>query len=347
MLQKIPIKINTPEWLELKQSYIGCSDIPVLTGSNRNYYSPLDIFYIKIGMYDRVFKMAERPMMGHIQEPVILDLWQYYEKELGWVDNYQNNNKVRHFEKNTGYILVNEDTPFLSVTPDATIPAGQPTLFGEVLKLASPLQAKNIDSLKWAKHDGWIPEHREQVLGEMAVFGADYGELVSLVGGNTLHVEPIERDEDSLNAILSICRYFWYEQVVPAKALAKRWKLASKQNEKNAIMKDIYALEPAADDSEAYRSFLSARFVNLDKQVKASSQMESLMHFWQYYDDIVKELDKKKRAIKNVLLRYHDHNGVSLILGDGCRSSMNKKHVVSGNDTDTNKLNQILKQINT
>lgn len=347
MLQKIPVKVNTPEWLELRRSYIGCSDIPILTGSNRNYGSPLDIFYDKIGLEIKKFKMSERPLMGHIQEPTILNLWRYSDGKE-WVDNYTSGRVLREFKPNTGYILVNPEIPFMSDTPDGTIEKGTLNLFGEKLDKDAPLQAKNIDSLKWASSDGWIPEHKEQVTGEMLVFGTQYSETVSLIGGNQLVVAQVEYNEDVAAAIYNICKNFWINCVQPAKPLAKRFLLAYSKAEKEAIMKDIMALEPLPDDSDAYRDFLSTRFKNQDnpeKKVKASPDMEVLMNYYQFYNDIGKEVDLIKRKIKNTLLRYHEHNAVTLIQGEGCKSTMNKNHLVKGREISTKHIKDQLNKL--
>lgn len=347
MLQKIPVKVNTPEWLEVRRDYIGCSDIPILTGSNRNYGSPLDIFYDKLGMTTKEFKMSERPMMGHIQEPIILNLWRYSDGK-DWVENYTNNRVLREFVPNTGYIVVNEEIPFISDTPDGTIAKGTVNLFGEKLDKDAPLQAKNIDSLKWASSDGWIPEHKEQVTGEMLVYGTQYAETVSLVGGNQLVVAQVEYNEDVATAIYNICKNFWINCVQPAKPLAKQWKLAYSKKEKEAIMKDIMQLEPLPDDSDAYRAFLSARFQNQDnpeKKIKASPDMEKLINYYQYYNDVGREIENIKRKIKNTLLRLHEHNGITLILGDNCKSTMNKNHLVKGKDTSTKEIKEILTKL--
>ena len=350
MLQKIPIEVNTPEWLELRTNYIGCSDIPILTGSNRNYGSPIDVFYQKIGLGSGQHRMAERPFMGHIHEPIILDLWQYWEEgKEKYVENYMEKKRIRPFIKNDGYILVNEDIPFLSCTPDGTIPKGEKRLDGYELEKDAPLQVKNIDSLKWDSMDGYIPEHHEQVHGEMMVFGTEYAELACLKGGNELHINQVPYVEEFSKSIMAICSHFWYERVLPARPLAKRLKLTSKKADKEAIQKDIMELEPLPDDSDAYRAFLSARFQNQDnpdRRIIASPPMETLMHTYQYYNDIQKEIKKKQVLIKNTLLRVHEHNGITLILGDGCRSSMNKKHVVSGKEMTAELIRNEINKLN-
>lgn len=344
MLKKIPVKVNTPEWLALKQNYIGCSDIPVLTGSNRSYQSPIQIFYQKIGIEPLNLRMAEIPFMGHVMEPVILNMWRYYEREQRdiWVQNMLADRVMRECEHNTGYIVVNEDTPFISTTPDAIMEPGCPTLFGEVLKVASPINAKNINSIKWHQYEGYVPEHHEQMQGEMLVWGAQYAELACLVGGNEFHVLPIERDEAIVKSIYNICKDFWYNKVLPAKPLADRWKATQKKSEKDAIMHDIYQLEPDADETDHYRIFVASRFVNKEKKAEASESLQKLMELYQFYNDVGKGIKSKQNLIKNTILRVHEHNGYSLIQGRGAKSSFNKKHVISGPELSPKEIEQIV-----
>lgn len=350
MLQRIPVKVNTPEWLDLKSNYIGCSDIPVLTGATTSYSSPLKIFEQKIGLSVSDNEMKELPYMGHIQEPLILTIWEYYEHgdREKWVQNHMNGRRIRNLEKNTGYILVNPDVPFMSLTPDGIIPQGQPTLHGEVLEKDSPVNAKNINSIKWHQWEGYIPENHLQMHGEMLVLGSQYSELAYLVGGSEFHVVQSEFDEDISKKIYNICSSFWYDRILPAKPLAARYKLATRKAEKEALMKDIRALEPMPDDTDSYRSIMSERFKNredTDKQLRATPEMDKLMEYYQFYSDIGKELEGIKRKIKNTLLRYHEHNGANIILGETGKSTMNKKHMVSGKELPPETIKQQLNKL--
>ncbi len=347
MLKRIPVQVNTHEWLLLKQNYIGCSDIPVLTGSNRNYISTVELFEQKIGISPINMKMAELPFMGHVMEPVILEILRYFEREQRelWVQNMLQKKVIRNFESNSGYIVVNEDVPFMSTTPDAVIPRGEKDLFGDPVRVDSPINAKNINSIKWHQYDGYIPENHEQIQGEMLVWGSDYSELACLVGGNEFHVSPILKDDSVQKCIYNICKSFWYDRVVPGRVLADRWKKETRKTEKEAIRHDIYQLEPGPDDSEPYRAFLSARFVNQDKQIKASEPMEKLISMYQFYQDIAKGIKAKQNLIKNTLLRVHEHNGVNLILGTGVKSTFNKKHVISGPELASHEVNKIVNNL--
>ena len=154
-----------------------------------------------------------------------------------------------------------------------------------------------------------------------------------MVGGCQFYVESCPYSDIVAQSIIDICRAFWYDRVVPGKKLAKRYNVETRQNERDAIMADIHQLEPPPDATEKYREFLAERFVNRDIKVKATPNMEAMMHAYEVLKQYESNIQSAKRLISNTLLMYHEHNGVHRILGDNCVSTMNKKHVIKGDAT--------------
>lgn len=330
MLLKIEVKPNTAEWHEIRKGGIGASDVPILTGESE-YSNPIKLFYQKIGLSPSEQKESELMFWGHAHEPLLLDHWQYWEKEKdAYIRNVRDGKIVRRYKKNTGFIYQNEDYPFMFFTPDGIIPAGELTLYEDKLEKDCPLQAKNINALVHSMYGGLPPTYIEQEHAEMIVMGVEYSEFVYLVGGCQFYVEACPFSEIVAKSIIGICRSFWYDKVVPGKVLAQKWHRTTTQSEKDAIMADIHQLEPPPDSSEKYRAFLTERFVNRDVKVKATPQMEYMMHAYEVLKSYEQNIQKAKRLISNTLLMYHEHNGVSRILGENCMSSMNKKHIIKG-----------------
>ena len=169
MLQKISCVPNSAEWLEIRRNGIGASDVPILTGESE-YSNPIRLFNQKIGLSPTKQIESELMFWGHAHEPLLLDHWQYWEKEKdAYIRNYRDGRVVRKYKKNEGFIYQNEDYPFMFFTPDGIIPAGELDLFGELLEKDCPLQAKNINSLVYAMYGGLPPTYIEQEHAEMIV----------------------------------------------------------------------------------------------------------------------------------------------------------------------------------
>lgn len=96
-----------------------------------------------------------------------------------------------------------------------------------------------------AEHDEVPPWYRAQIAWQMAVTGVEACDLAAFIGGEELRVYRIERDREMEAALLQIGRDFW------------------------RCVEE--GREPAVDGSEAWRSYLEARFPSARQVLRAAT----------------------------------------------------------------------------
>lgn len=240
--------MSDEEWKQLRTHSIGGSDCGTILGMN-NYESPFTLWQKKLWADDYEEDISDKIQVkfGHYNEQFVAKL---FEEATG--------KKVRKHNK----MMYHKDYDFISANVDRVV-VGENALLE--CKTTSEFQKD-----KWK--DGNVPaSYMAQCYHYMAVTGVDVVYIAVLFGNSEFHFEPIERDEEIINDIISAEVEFWNEYIIkgqrpPAddseatsKALNNFWKntqpkVVNFDEEKTALFKSILSIKKQQKD--------------LDKQLK-------------------------------------------------------------------------------
>lgn len=303
---------NTEEWHEFRKTGIGASEAATVCGINE-YDSAVRLFHEKVGTQKSTFMGNERTFWGSYMEPLILDMWQYWDGK-DFITNYNLKNVVRTHKIPNG-VYTNTDYPWLFYTPDAIINAGQLDLYGNPLDKDCPLECKCIDKLAYQNYGGLPRRYLYQIHHEMIVMDVQYAEFVYHVGGNEFKVQAIEMDMDIANEILEKTYLFWYKRVQAAK---------------DQPIEIVQQLEPEPDGTESYTDFQKERFQKRNEKIMGTAEMYNRLVQREYLLGYISLLDEQATKIKNEVLQLHVHEGVYKIdWGIRGKSTKTSRHVIS------------------
>ena len=188
----------TKEQLALRQGGIGGSDIPAIVGLDP-WRTPLDIYLQKVGLVDPP-ETNEAMDLGNRLEPVVAEI--YAEREGALV------------------------APPASIYrhPEHSIALGNPDrlvwLPGD--KPESPSKGLEIKCRSIRNRDRWGDPGTDEVPEEVALQGHWYGMLCGvpfdvavLLGGQTVQIYRLQRDEELEGQLLEIALKFWRDHVEP------------------------------------------------------------------------------------------------------------------------------------
>ena len=225
------------EWKQLRTHSIGGSDCGTILGMNK-YESPFTLWQKKLWADDYEEDISDKIQVkfGHYNEQFVAKL---FEEATG--------KKVRKHNK----MMYHKDYGFISANVDRVV-VGENALLE--CKTTSEFQKD-----KWK--DGNVPaSYMAQCYHYMAVTGVDVVYIAVLFGNSEFHFEPIERDEEIINDIISAEVEFWNEYIikgqrppaddseVTSKALNDFWKhtqpdVVSFDEEKTALFKSILSIK--------------------------------------------------------------------------------------------------------
>lgn len=246
------------EWLAIRKTGIGGSEVASVMGVNQ-YKSNVELFYEKLGLLDR--KQDYLPVMffGNVLEPVVADLWQYWNPEKPTMEemiiNHSAQNIIRRCRK-LKRLVTSKDFDFLYGSVDRMIVGAK-----------GVLEIKTIS--KWASQQwetGIPPMYFFQLQTYMYLTNSEFGEMAMLQDGRDLKVYRFERDEQTIAEILERCSHFW-NRVKAAKVLIEKRYDASPADQQK-IDAEVQHLEPDAD-SHSY-DFMNAN--RRDEATLASRQ---------------------------------------------------------------------------
>ncbi|OXM17344.1 YqaJ viral recombinase family protein [Paenibacillus herberti] len=179
------------EWLKLRQAGIGGSDAAAVAGMNP-WKSPVGVYLEKTGQI--VPEVAgEAAYWGNQLEDVVA---REFATRSGF--KIQRSNKLyRH-----------KDHPFMLGNVDRLITDGS--------KRRGILEVKTTNAFAGDDWEGnKIPDHYAlQLQHYMAVLGLDYGFFAVLIGGNRFEERYVERDKTVIDALISIEKEFWEQNVL-------------------------------------------------------------------------------------------------------------------------------------
>lgn len=179
------------EWLQFRQNGIGGSDVSGIFGLNK-YSSPMGVYLSKVTPIDEQNDTAgEAAYWGNVLEDVVA---KEFEKQSGL--------KVR--KKNE--MLAHDEHPYMIANLDRVIVGKKQIL---ECKTASIYMAK-----EWEGDD--VPAaYYLQIMHYLAVTGYEGAWVAVLIGGQKFSFKYIERNEEVIQNIISVCSDFWTNHVIP------------------------------------------------------------------------------------------------------------------------------------
>ena len=181
------------EWLQIRKQGIGSSDAAAAVGLNP-YKSQLELWLEKTGRDAGMPKAdpqdEESPMYwGNVLEPIVA--WHYSKRTRNKVRRI--NAVLQHPEPELSWMLANIDREVIG-TEDVQI-----------------LECKTagINGARLWKEG--VPEYVQlQVMHQLAVTGKQAADVAVLLGGQTLEIHRIERDEQMIARLIELERKFWH-----------------------------------------------------------------------------------------------------------------------------------------
>ena len=179
--------MDRKEWLEMRRSGIGGSDVPILAGIHP-YKSVLQLWKEKRGESRLEESASESAYWGTILEDTVR---KEFMKRTGL--------KVRR--KN--FLLQHRRYPFMIADVDGII--REPDGSYAVFEAKTAVEYKNKD---W--EEGKIPlSYQLQIQHYLAVTGFEKAYIAALVGGNKFYSYEISRDEACIEELVKMEQRFW------------------------------------------------------------------------------------------------------------------------------------------
>ena len=248
--------LTKEEWLKYRTQGIGGSDVSVIAGVNP-FKSICQLWREKTGQIEPEQTENEYAHFGTMLEPIV-------KKEF----MERTGLKVRTRKA----LLQSSEYPFMIADLDgSTNENGEMCIF----------EAKTASAYKQSVWEEGVPvEYVLQVQHYMAVTGARKAYVAVLVGGNHFYYHKIARDEELIQKIIVMEKYFWEQYVVAGK-------------------------EPIPDGSSATTDYLDSRYCETNGESIALP--EEALGICQQYNDLSKKLEEVKtqrEAVSNQLKSY-------------------------------------------
>lgn len=298
---------------------IGGSEIGTYLGKNEKYDSPIWSFHQKTGQLPIEHVDNKYMFWGRKQEDTVAEIWSYHDgTEEGYIRNYTSGNVIRKCRNVNGYI-VNPDYPWLFASVDRLInKKGSVNLItGEILDKEGILECKNMSTFSYKSWEDGVPDSFIcQIHQYMLILELDYAEIAILVGGNQFEVIPIARNENIIQDIIEISKYWWYNKILPARKAYQNKIVAEINGDMKEVEKYeaiIQSLEPEPDSSDAYKDYMN------EKHEKEQDKMEGDMdHYELAKQDMMllklgSKLDSKRKLIQNQVRKILVDNKVGRI----------------------------------
>lgn len=181
------------DWLAVRKQGIGSSDASAAVGLNP-YKSQLELWMEKTGR-DTVLLNAdphdeESPMYwGNVLEPVVA--WHYCKRTTNKVRRV--NAVLQHPDPELAWMLANIDREVIGADDVQILECKTAGINGARL---------------WKEG---VPEYVQlQVLHQLAVTGKQAADVAVLLGGQTLEIHRIERDEKMITRLINLEQRFWH-----------------------------------------------------------------------------------------------------------------------------------------
>lgn len=256
---KIVVKTNglsRTEWLKYRTRGIGGSDVSIIAGINP-FKSAHHLWLEKTGQIEPEQTDSEYAHFGTLLEPIV-------RKEF----TERTGIKVRQKHM----LLQSEEHPFMFADLDGVINEnGELAIF----------EAKTASAYKQEVWEDGVPApYILQVQHYMAVTGAAKTYIAALVGGNHFYHHVIERNEEMINKIIAMEKFFWETHV-------------------------LGGVEPLPDGSEATTNYFNSKFSKSNgKTIELPEEALSICMEYERLSDELKKLEEAKSATMNQLKSY-------------------------------------------
>lgn len=320
-LIKFPIPYDTPEWhlfrttgipayggMPAYAGGIGASESGKILGLDKYRPSLPELFAHKVGMYP-VPVVENIPMeRGIYLEDSLAELWCHWngnsKEEI--IKAYQRcrakEQMLRQNVKVNCY-MVNPKYPWLFVSLDRAIPAGQKKFDGTILIKPAPLELKTIGLFQAEQYEFRLPpKYTCQVMQQMIVTESDYGEIFMWEDG-ALRCYQFGWDQGLVDAILNRTYDYW-QNVLHARELYKMLpQYANDQLATNEIWGRIQRLEPEPDHTEAYTQYMTEKMTRVVPEVKGTATDYINARRYIRINALLEQLNMIKTLCKNKLIK--------------------------------------------
>lgn len=248
--------LSREEWLQYRTQGIGGSDVSIIAGVNP-FKSIHQLWLEKTGQIKPEETESEYAHFGTLLEPLV-------RKEF----TARTGIKVR--SKNM--LLQSSEYPFMYANLDGVIYEN-----GELMIF----EAKTVSAYKQEVWENGIPlEYLLQIQHYMAVTGAKKTYIAALVGGNHFFWHEVMRDEELIEKIIAMEKYFWEHHV-------------------------IGGIEPVPDGSDATTAYLNEKFaVSNGLTVELPEEVLPICADYENLSKKIKELETAKNAAGNQIKNY-------------------------------------------
>lgn len=248
--------LSRKDWLKYRTHGIGGSDVSIIAGINP-FKSVHQLWLEKTGQAEPEQTDSEYAHFGTLLEPIV-------RKE------FMERTGIKVRQKHM--LLQSEEYPFMFADLDGVInDNGETAIF----------EAKTVSAYKQEVWEEGIPApYILQVQHYMAVTDAKRTYIAALVGGNHFYHHVVERDEEMIEKIIAMEKYFWKTHV-------------------------LNGVEPVPDGSEATTNYFNSRFSRSNGET-ISLPKEALAVCMEYdrLSEELKRVEEAKNAAANQLKSY-------------------------------------------
>lgn len=259
------------KWFSYRGDGVGASDLGTIMNLNP-YMSNLELFHQKIGLL-KPRNMNLRMHLGHISEPLIAELWSYWDKdETKFLNNVANRNQVRIPEIVNGYMR-NDLYENLFVSLDYRF---EDKRFSGKCNL----ELKNKTSLSYKQYISEMnPMEVVQMAGQMLVSEYQYSEIAYFIDNTRLEVLSMTyKDALALKpSIMKAVKDFW-GRVESARICMNKIENAKNNYNMKAVAElemELLSYEPIGQ-GEAYLDYLTERAKDKKSSIPLKGNEEQL-----------------------------------------------------------------------
>lgn len=299
------------QWLGFRVRGIGASEVAAVMGLNQ-YKSTIELFYDKLGQV--VYNFENMAMFcGKELETFIAKMWEYWEgSEESMIENFRAGRKVRRCQRVNAYIQ-NPEFPWLFVSLDRKINRGARQEEGS-------LEIKTIAQYEADKWEGGLPPaYVVQVQTQILVCGFTFGEMAVFNDNRSLDVLPFEFNRQICDGIIDTTKKFWDKVEKARRWLTVQYEAKRTFNFKmvQECEKEIQALEPPPDNTQAYADFLKKKYAIADPGERTGTEAQRVLGLQHRgLAPLIAALEREKLGYENALKNSMKDGCDKLTFGD-------------------------------
>lgn len=299
-LKFIPIdrEQNYIDWLKYRDNGVGASDGPILLGLNP-YKCNLELFHEKVEGIVNFNRHKLDLWDGLEQEPITTKMFEFYGGSQESISkNYEAGTPTRKTSGVKGY-YTNSDYPNLYVSLDRIIE--QYGAFKD-MPTNGALELKNTKNSVLSKYENRvIPSNIVQNLIQINVMMYSFGALAYRVESDYSHGKSYEEhlilDPEKYHGVfenvIEHLNKFWSNVVVARKIYTEilHYRHNMQMRKAENLMKEFTALEPPAQNTDAYLSYYTERYRNRRVALKEVKGTEDQYLWGKQIKELEREID--------------------------------------------------------